>query len=68
MTDNKSKIEICVVGKRCVYINDYRVAGSKPYVTENLPQHTFNVNVADILDAFSTEQIEAYLVSKGKER
>lgn len=32
------KVELVVVGKRCVYLNDYRLAGNKPYVSENL-QH-----------------------------
>ena len=60
------KIEICVVGKRCVYINDFRVAGGKPYVSENLPQHSFHVRAQDIFEAFSTDQIEAEL--KRRER
>lgn len=60
------KIEICVVGKRCVYINDFRVAGGKPYVSENLPQHLFHVLAQDIFEAFSTDQIKAEL--KRRER
>ena len=60
------KIEICVVGERCVYINDFRVAGGKPYVSENLPQHSFHVLAQDIFEAFSTDQIEAEL--KRRER
>ena len=57
-------IEVCIVGKRCVYINDYRVAGAKPYVSENLPQHSFHVPIKEIFDAFSTEQIEAELIRR----
>ena len=60
------KIEICVVGERCVYINDFRVAGGKPYVSENLPQHSFYVMPEDVFEAFSTAQIKAEL--KRRER
>ncbi len=51
-------IEITVVGSRCVYINDYRVAGSKPYVSENLPHQTFRANLEDILDAFALDDLQ----------
>lgn len=44
-------IDLTIVGKRCVYLNDYRIAGGKPYVSENLPQHSFEVTVEDILAA-----------------
>lgn len=29
---------------RCIYINDHRVVGGKPYVSENLPHHFFEVD------------------------
>ena len=45
------KIEITVVGSRCVYVNDTRVAGNKPYVSENLPQWSFTVDEDEILRA-----------------
>lgn len=45
------KITLTVVGKRCVYLNDHRVAGSKPYVSENLPEHSFQITMQDILSA-----------------
>ena len=45
------KIELVVVGKRCVYLNDFRIAGGKPYVSENLPQHSFSVKISDVLHA-----------------
>lgn len=52
LADELAKIiEIVVVSKRCVYINDYRVAGDKPYVSENLPQHSFTVSVQQIINA-----------------
>ena len=44
-------VELTVVGRRCVYLNDHRIAGGKPYVSENLPQHSFNVKVGEILNA-----------------
>lgn len=53
-----------VVGKRCVYVNSHRVAGGKPYVAENLPQHEFNISVRDALDAFSFDELEAYIKEK----
>lgn len=49
-------IEITVVGKRCVYINDYRVAGAKPYVSENLLQHSFNVQRSEIFRALGVKE------------
>ena len=51
-------IEIIVVGSRCVYMNDYRVAGSKPYVSENLPHQTFRATLEDILDAFALDDLQ----------
>ena len=46
MTDKT--LTVTVVGRRCVYINDYRVAGSKPYVSENLPSWSFEANINDL--------------------
>lgn len=57
-------IEIAIVGKRCVYIDDHRVQGGKPYVSENLPYDSRNTTVRDVLEAFSTEDIHAYLEEK----
>lgn len=51
--DPDKEVEITVVGRRCVYINDYRVVGGKPYVSENLPSHSFKCTVKDILDALT---------------
>lgn len=51
-------IEIVIVGNRCVYINNYRVVGSKPYVSENLPHQTFRVTLAEILDAFALDDLQ----------
>lgn len=46
MTDKT--LTVTVVGRRCVYINDYRVAGSKPYVSENLPSWSFEADINDL--------------------
>ncbi len=52
MTDLAAQaIELTVVGKRCVYLNDYRIAGGKPYVSENIPQHSFTITIGDVLAA-----------------
>jgi hypothetical protein len=52
-----SEIELSVVGKRCVYLNNLRVAGNKPYISENLPTHHFTIRVQDILDAMPMLQL-----------
>lgn len=54
-------IEVSVVAKRCVYVNDYRIAGSKPYFSENLPSHSFTTTLKDVIDAFREEQLLAAL-------
>lgn len=54
-------IEVEVVAKRCVYVNDYRVAGGKPYVSEQLPSHIIKTSVGDVLDAFTDKEIRAAL-------
>lgn len=55
------QITIDIVGKRCVYINDYRVVGGKPYVSESLPTDSRKLTVRDVLEAFSNEQLRAFL-------
>jgi hypothetical protein len=52
------KIELTVVGTRCVYLNDHRIAGSKPYVSENLSQHSFMVSIDEILAALPMLQVK----------
>lgn len=54
-------VEVSVVARRCVYINDYRVAGSKPYVSEGLPHHTLETTLATLLNAFPEADILAAL-------
>lgn len=63
-------VEISVVhgakgsGVRCVYVNNYRVVGGKPYVSEGLGSTEKIGKVADVLDAFSDADIRAYLAEK----
>jgi hypothetical protein len=57
-------IEVSVVGKRCVYVNDYRICGSKPYVSENLPWHDFTTSMGDVLSAFREEDVLAYFAER----
>src|ERR1041384_847960 len=49
----KKPIEVTVVGRRCVYVNNYRIAGGKPYFSENLPSHDLRTTLGEVLDAFS---------------
>lgn len=57
-------IEVYVVGRRCVYVNDYRIAGSKPYFTENLPSHELKTTLGEVLDAFKPAEIRKALAEK----
>ena len=57
-------IEITVVGRRCVYINNYRSAGGKPHVSENLPSFEHKTTIGEVLAAFTEKQIRAYLREK----
>lgn len=43
-------IEVVIIGGkvRCIYLNDYRIAGSKPYVSENGSVETFKVPLGEI--------------------
>ncbi len=55
------EIELDIVGTRCVYLNQFRIAGGKPYASQNLPSRTMKLKVRDALEAFSEEEIIAYL-------
>lgn len=57
-------IEINVVARRCVYVNHYRVAGGKPYVSEGLPSHTLETKLGEVLDAFAEADIRKALREK----
>jgi hypothetical protein len=50
-------IDVDVVARRCVYVNQYRIAGAKPYVSENLPSHTLKTTLGAVLDAFTDREI-----------
>lgn len=55
------QISVDVVARRCVYVNDFRIAGGKPYVSENLPQHTLQTTLGDVLKAFRADDIRKAL-------
>ena len=57
-------VEVCVVGRRCVYVNSHRIAGGKPYISENLPHHELQTTLGQVLDAFTDQQIRAALREK----
>ena len=61
-------IEVMVVGRRCVYLNNYRIAGGKPYVSEHLPSHELTTSLRDVIDAFKEEDILAALAERQAER
>lgn len=65
---SKTAIEVTVVGKRCVYVNDYRVAGGKPYYSESLSSHNLKCSIGDVLEAFSEEQILAAVAERKARR
>jgi len=54
-------IDVDIVARRCVYVNDYRIAGSKPYHSENLPSHTLKTTLGEVLNAFTNEEIRKAL-------
>lgn len=58
------KIQVTAVYGRCVYVNNYRIAGRKPYVSENLPQQDFSTPVRDVLDAFPLAVLEAAVAER----
>lgn len=57
-------ITVDVVGTRCVYLNQHRIAGAKPYVSEGLSSRSMTLTVREALAAFSEREIEAYLREK----
>jgi len=61
-------VEVTVVGRRCVYVNDYRIAGGKPYVSEQLPSHVLKTTLGDILEAFGEREIRKALREKKARR
>lgn len=61
-------VEVHVVAKRCVYINDRRIAGGKPYASENLPSHNLKTSLAEIIEAFPEEDILEALAERRKRK
>lgn len=58
------EIEVRVVAQRCIYLNDRRVAGGKPFISENLSSFAKKTSVRQVLAAFSDDEIIAYLKEK----
>ncbi len=52
-------VEVQVVGRRCVYVNNYRICGGKPYYSEFIPSHEFTTTLGDVLAAFKESDILA---------
>ena len=42
---------LSVVSKRCVYLNNHRICGAKPYVSENLPRINYMVPISELFRA-----------------
>lgn len=61
-------LEVSVVGRRCVYLNNYRIAGSKPYYSENIPSYNLTANVRDVITALGKEKILAAMTEMDAER
>lgn len=62
------QIDISIVGTRCVYLNNYRIAGGKQYISENLPSRQMDTTLAVVLSAFSESDILAALAERKAER
>lgn len=45
-------------GVRCVYLGDRRIAGGKPYASEDLPHTHYTVPMADVLEAVGLSKNE----------
>lgn len=57
-------ITVDIVGTRCVYLNNHRIAGGKPYVSEGLSQRSRNLTIREALEAFPIATLEAYISEK----
>lgn len=62
------QVEVEVVAKRCVYLNSYRIAGGKPYASENLASHTLKTSLKEVIAAFSDKDILAAMDEVKAER
>lgn len=51
-------ITIDIVGNRCLYLNDYRIWGGKPYYSENLPTRSLELTMREAMEAFSIEEMQ----------
>ena len=60
----KKIVDIDVFVGQCVYINDYRVVGSKPYVNESIEQYNVKAKIFDILESLDIEDIKNFIKYK----
>lgn len=44
-------IELTIVEGRCIYLNNKRVKGGKPYYSERLPQKDYEIEKSEIVEA-----------------
>lgn len=56
-------VDLTVVQGRCVYLNNKRIAGNKPYVSENLPHTFYKVPVEDVLSALGSTIEQSSIVA-----
>lgn len=56
-------VELTVVEGRCVYLNNHRIAGNKPYVSENLRHSFYQVPVDDVLSALGSTIEQSSIVA-----
>ena len=56
-------VELTVVEGRCVYLNNHRIVGNKPYVSENLRHSFYQVPVADVLSALGSTIEQSSIVA-----
>lgn len=64
---NKNKeVGLTLVGNKCIYLNEYRIQGKKPYVSENHTILNKKVRVVDVLNALDFDDIKKYVDEKLK--
>lgn len=56
------KNKITIVSDVCVYFNDYRICGRKPFISENLKQRTFDISTNEILKNIDINDIKKYIL------
>lgn len=56
----KYKLTVVTIKKyiRCIYVNDYRIVGDKPYVSEGGEYKDFDFTLGNLQDAFPQLEIK----------